>query len=72
MAKTRGNIILAMTSILFARDLNFCESQKDGLKLDRFLDELMLFRLGLNAIEFSIHSARFILLSVSNPLLISK
>ena len=71
MANTRGKIILAHISILFARDLNFCDSQKDGLN-ERFLIDLRLLKLEL-AIEFSIQSCRFRLLtSMSNPLLISK
>ena len=41
MANTTGKIILAHTSILFARDLNFCDSQKDGLN-KRFLIDLSL------------------------------
>ena len=36
-----GKIILAHISILFARDLNFCDSQKDGLN-KRFLIDLSL------------------------------
>jgi len=71
MANTRGKIILAHISILFARDLNFCDSQKDGLN-ERFLIDLRLLKLEL-AIEFSIQSCRLRLLtSMSNPLLISK
>ena len=71
MANTRGKIILAHISILFARDLNFCDSQKDGLN-ERFLIDLRLLKLEL-AIEFSIQSCRLILVtSMSNPLLISK
>ena len=71
MANTIGKIILAHISILFARDLNFCDSQKDGLN-ERFLIDLILLKLEL-AIEFSKQSCRLRLLtSMSNPLFISK
>ena len=56
MAKTRGKIMRAKTSILLARDLNFCESQNDGLNRSNRLRFWRLFK--LEFMEFSRAAAK--------------